>query len=174
MNIIGNFTKLNYSKKFSTNLHCCFQLYQTLICTSDNFSGSVRPQNHPSVAECLWEEMFLMQTVSSHTPWQNSLSTHSFPFNCFWDYSVRHPTLPAFGVQLQKKLFLAGWLHHSMLLQQTLGLLVLIWAIMHLQCWPIIEEKEKTVFLYFHQQKQQAKFTPVLSWGSKIILSWDW
>lgn len=46
-----------------------------------------------------------------------------------------------------------------MLLQQTLGLLSLIWATMHLQCWPIIEKKERTVFLYFHQQKQQAKFT---------------
>lgn len=57
MNITGNFTQLNYSKKLSANSHCCFQLYKTLTGTSDNFSGSIRPQNHHLVAKCLWGDI---------------------------------------------------------------------------------------------------------------------
>lgn len=50
-----------------------------------------------------------------------------------------------------------------MLLQQALGLLFLIWAIMHLQGWPITEERTAFSLLLSAKAAGKVYTSPVLS-----------
>lgn len=52
-------------------------------------------------------------------------------------YCLTPTTASTWGTAAKRALFLLGWLQHSQLLQQTSGMLLLIWAIMHLRCWPL-------------------------------------